>query len=115
MNFDTYKCKGNVYQEIKDYLNKGLYISAIEVIIYYFYPYVSNKIKNIDKITNYILLNYIYQNPRIMYLIKNDICKIIFDIGIILKVKNGMSKVIASFFSDETKLLCDFFGLFKKN
>ena len=39
----------------------------------------------------------------------------IFDIGIILKVKNGMSKVIESFFSDETKILCEFFGLSKKN
>jgi len=110
MNFDTYK--GNkVYYNIKKYFNNGLYVSAIEIIIYYFYPNISNQIKDIDKITNYIIINYIMQNPRIHYLIKNDIGKIIFDIGIILKVKNGMSKVKDTFFGDECKILCNFFGI----
>jgi hypothetical protein len=111
MNFDTYKCKGRIYHEIKNYLHMGYYTSAIEIIIYHFYPIVSNKIKDIDKITTYLILNYIYKNPRIRYLIKNDIAKIIFDIGIILKVNDGMSKVTSTFFSDETKILCDFFCL----
>ena len=110
MNFETYK-GNNVYNLIKKYLNNGYYVSAIEVIIYYFYPYVSYKIKNIDKVTNYIIINYVMQNPRIYYLIKNDIGKIIFDIGIILKVKNGMSKVKDTFFGDECKILCNFFGI----
>lgn len=112
MNFDTYKDNGKdmIYYEIKDYLKKGFYNSAIKIILYYFYPNSSDKIKNIDNVVNYIIKHYMRENPRLRFLIDNDIGKIIFDIGIILKVDNGILRVKESFFSYETNILSDFFG-----